>query len=173
VRKPAELPIWVFLFGGTAIFQFWRKSPVDGWIFILFILVLFAPTKQKTNLRRGGGAYLLLICALLTVVKIHTPPATVLSFALVPLIFLNSSPPTKQKSWSHALSRSGRLWTTIGLLTCIWELTNYFSGYFLHNDPAFPTISMLVDPALHQWLGKVTFAYLLVISGRTLLTRID
>jgi len=117
--------------------------------------------------------YLLLICVLLSVVEIHTRPATLFTFALLPLIFPIGNQATSEKSWSLALSKSGRLWIIIGLLTALWELTNYFSGYFLHDDPAFPTISMLVDPALHRWYGKVAFGLLLAISGRALLTRID
>jgi hypothetical protein len=58
-------------------------------------------------------------------------------------------------------------WVALGLLFCAWELVAYFSG----NNPAHPTFSILADPLLDTYPGRVAGYLLWLATGAWLVTR--
>lgn len=169
--------LWLTVFIVGAIFQLWRGSPVDTLIYsTVAILVLisrqgrFEQFEFKT-IRYGAARLILLLGTLVFLIfPIHAWPTSISYLLLLPallsvvlqkdLVFSESS--------SDALRRSSKIWFTIGFITCICELGNYFASDFTHDDKSYPTLTVLVDPFVANRVGKVVFVLLWAWIGRGL-----
>jgi hypothetical protein len=58
-------------------------------------------------------------------------------------------------------------WIGLGAVFCIWELVALFTG----NDPAHPTFSILTDPLLDTYPGRVAGYALWLCTGAWLVSR--
>jgi hypothetical protein len=58
-------------------------------------------------------------------------------------------------------------WIGLGLVFCAWELVAFYSG----NDAAHPTLSLLTDPVLATYPGRVAGYLLWLRVGAWLVTR--
>ncbi|MEU3452987.1 hypothetical protein ABZ671_05200 [Micromonospora sp. NPDC006766] len=63
--------------------------------------------------------------------------------------------------------RAAVTWLGLGVLFCLWELGALLSG----NDEAHPTFSILTDPLLDTYLGRVVGYLLWLGTGAWLVTR--
>lgn len=158
--------LWLVVFVVGAIFQLWRGSPIDTLIYsTVAILILisrqtwFERFEFKT-IRYGATRLILLLGTLVFLIfPIHGWPTAVSYLLLLPaslsvvlqkdFVFSDSS--------TGALRRSSKIWFTIGSLTCICELGNYFASDITHDDKSYPTLTVLVDPFVANSAGKVVF----------------
>jgi hypothetical protein len=69
--------------------------------------------------------------------------------------------------WVYAGRSTILLWTGLGLLFCAWELVALFTG----NDVAHPTLSILADPLLDTYPGRVVGYLLWLATGAWLVNR--
>jgi hypothetical protein len=58
-------------------------------------------------------------------------------------------------------------WFGLGVVFCVWELVALFTG----NDPAHPTFSILTDPLLDTYPGRVAGYLLWLSTGGWLVSR--
>lgn len=63
--------------------------------------------------------------------------------------------------------RAAVTWLGLGVLFCLWELGAFLAG----NDEAHPTFSILTDPVLDTWPGRVAGYLLWLGTGAWLVTR--
>lgn len=170
--------LWLIVFVTGAVFQFWRESPIDGLIYsFVAALILLAemPRFESTEFRVLRLRYLAVILLLGTLVfltfPIHSTLTAVGYLVLIPMLMgvaLQKDWPTTIGS-SSAVRRSSKIWFTIGSLTCVCELGNYFASEFTHNDKTFPTLTVLVDPFVASNGGKIVFVLLWARIGLGLL----
>jgi hypothetical protein len=157
---------WLVIFVGGAVFQLWRGSPVDTIIYLVVALLVFFSSQHRIQIpafketRFSSAAFLLLVAMLVFIfLPIHSWIVSIIYLILVPFLFRiiwQQDLPVLHKP-NSALRRSSKTWVTIGLLTCVCELGNYFASDFTHNDKAYPTITVLLDPVVADTWGKVIF----------------
>lgn len=158
--------LWLLIFIAGAVFQLWRGSPVDTVIYLVVALLVILSSLSSFKIpgfrstRFSSWALLLLIATLgSSLLPIHSWPITTIYLMLVPVIIRIAWPrdlPTSQLR-DDASRRSSMIWSAIGILVCICELGNYFASDYTHNDKAYPTITVLVDPIVANAWGKVVF----------------
>jgi predicted membrane protein len=170
--------LWLIVFVTGAVFQFWRESPIDALIYsFVAALILLAelPRFESTEFRalrlRSLTVILLFSTLVFLIFPIHSTLTAVGYLVLIPMLMgvvLQKDRPTTIGSTS-AVRRSSKIWFTIGSLTCICELGNYFASDITHNDKAFPTLTVLVDPFVASNGGKIVFVLLWAWIGFGLL----
>jgi len=166
--------LWIIaLFGGT-IFQYWRGSQIDTLVYAIVTALLLLASHDILEIPKleaislGTSVSILLVCTLAFIFfRIHTMPTTVFCLFLVPLLLMNiwRNDANDDSFSTPALRRSSWIWVTIGLLTCFAELGNYFAAAVTHNDKAYPTITVLVDPLVANNAGKIVFVVLWSMIG--------
>lgn len=166
--------LWIIVFFGGTIFQYWRGSQIDTLVYatVTALLLLASqdifglPELEATTLKSSG--IILLVCtAVFIFADIHTAASAVFYLALIPLLLRNMwrSDASSADISTPAVRRSSRIWFAIGLLTCLAELGNYFAADATHNDKAYPTITVLVDPLVANNAGKIVFVILWSMIG--------
>lgn len=163
VRGPI---IWLSIFVLGGVFQFWRRSQIDTVIYgVVIVLVLLAVQERFRILKFGSTRFANAITILLlaTLVFIFSPIHTwqiavvYLLLALLPLKIAWQRDLGSPQDSDSAMQRSSKIWSVIGLLTCVCELGNYFASDLTHDDKAYPTITVLLDPIVADRWGKVVF----------------
>ena len=159
--------LWIIVFFGGTIFQYWRGSQIDTLIYATVTALLLLASQEIFEIPQLGATSfatsvsILLACTLVFILsRIHTITSALFYLALIPLLLRNmwrSNTISEEEASSPAIRRSSWIWFTIGLLTCLAELGNYFAADVTHNDKAYPTITVLVDPIVADTWGKVVF----------------
>ena len=166
--------LWIIVFFLGTIFQYWRGSQIDTLVYAIVTgLLLFASQDiwDIPNLRAVSfrvSVMILIVCTAVFIFSpIHRIPSTVFYLALIPLMLKNMWRGDAQgyEPSTPAFRRASWLWFTIGLLTCLVELGNYFAADLTHNDKSYPTITVLVDPLLANNAGKIFFIFLWSMIG--------
>lgn len=161
-----ELILWETALCISAIFQFWRKADADGLIFLLMMLALVLQSSNrwthlflglKKNAVQLKKFVYIGICGILIFTKPHSQISTVMIFLLLALLLLSPDSSSRSVEKNTALFRGRWLWITVAIATAVWELINYFWGYFENSENGFPTISMLVDPLVSSTSGRLLF----------------
>lgn len=166
--------LWLVVFIGGAAFQLWRGSPIDTVVYASVALLVIIAVQERLRTpefsatRFTTAASTLLVSTLVFILfPIHSWPTAVFYLLLVPvllrIIWQKESKPSQ--GLTSALRRSSRIWFTIGSLTCICELGNYFASDITHDDKAFPTLTVLVDPIVADRLGKLIFVTAWAVIG--------
>jgi hypothetical protein len=174
MRNPRASTLWIITFFTGTIFQYWRGSQIDTLVFatVTALLLLASyevfnlPIVEDTSLITSIG--ILCICTMVFMLtRIHSIPSAISYLALVPLLLKNlwRSDSKRTEASTPAIRRSSRVWFTIGLLTCLTELGNYFAADATHNDKVYPTLTVLVDPFVANSVGKLLFVFLWAIVG--------
>lgn len=162
----------MFLVG--AIFQIWRNSPIDTYIYVVVaILVAIAGwNKPVLNgfrpMKFNLAITLLLACsAIFLAFPIHTWVVTLfyLFLALVPLRVAWFADRDSHEKLDTGFRRASKMWFFIGVATCICELGNYFLADITHDDRTYPTLTVLADPVLADRVGKIFFILLWLFAG--------
>lgn len=166
--------LWLVVFIGGAAFQLWRGSPIDTVVYASVALLVIIAVQERLRTpefsatRFTTAASTLLVSTLVFILfPIHSWPTAVFYLLLVPVllrIIWQKESKLSQGSTS-ALRRSSRIWFTIGSLTSICELGNYFASDITHDDKAFPTLTVLVDPFVADRLGKLLFVAVWAVIG--------
>ncbi len=166
--------LWLVVFLGGAVFQFWRGASIDTLVYVsVALLVIVAvqerfPTPEFSATRFTTAALTLLVSTLVFILfPIHSWPTAIFYVLLVPvllrIIWKKESEPSQ--SPTSALRRSSKIWFVIGSLTCICELGNYFASDFTNDDKSYPTLTVLVDPFVADNVGKVIFVIVWMAIG--------
>ena len=124
------------------------------------------PNLRATNLATSLG--ILFVCTLVfTIVSIHSVLSAIFYLALVPPVLRNMwrSDSIAEVESTPAIRRSSMIWFTIGVVTCLAELGNYFAADATRNDKVYPTITVLIDPLVAHKEGKIVFVLLWAIVG--------
>jgi hypothetical protein len=161
-RNRRELLIWSAVFAIAGIFQFYRGTPTDGVIFFIAIALIattntakFIPFKDTKN-RNVKGIYLI-IMGVLTAFKVHTDPALLAILLLIPILLLRKNDAQFNGIATLPMLRSVGIWAALGVAVSFYEMLNFVIGNVTHHSYHYPTISMLVDPMLHSWIGRPLF----------------
>lgn len=166
--------LWLIVFIGGAAFQFWRGSPIDTLVYASVALLVIVAVQERFRTpefratRFTTASSTPLVSTLVFILfPIHSWPTAVFYLLLVPVllrIIWQKESKLSQGSTS-ALRRSSKIWFAIGSLTCICELGNYFASDITHNDKAFPTLTVLLDPFVADRLGKIIFVAIWAVIG--------
>jgi hypothetical protein len=102
---------------------------------------------------------------------IHGMVTTIVFLTIGPILmaFTWTSDPATVEPTESSIKISARVWASIFLSTCLWELGSYILSYRAHNDNAYPTISILVGPLLKTTAGKGIFLLIWIGIGMQLL----
>lgn len=166
--------LWLIVFIGGAAFQFWRGSPIDTLVYAsvaLLIIVavqeIFRTPEFRATRFTTASSTLLVSTLVFILFPIHSWPTAVFYLLLVPVLLriIWQKESTLSQGSTSALRRSSKTWFAIGALTCICELGNYFASDITHNDKAFPTLTVLVDPFVADKLGKIIFVVIWAVIG--------
>ena len=166
--------LWLVVFIGGAAFQLWRGSPVDTLVYVSVALLVTLAVQERLRTpefsatRFATAVSILLVATLVFILfPIHSWPTAVFYLLLVPvllrIIWQKESAPSQDSTM--AMRRSSKIWFAIGSLTCICELGNYFASDITHNDKAFPTLTVLLDPIVADKVGKVIFVTVWAVIG--------
>lgn len=166
--------LWLVVFVLGALFQFWRRAPVDTLAYSLVALFVLVSAQKKFRTPQFGAirfSTTVIILLVSTTVFIFSP----IHSWLATVFYLILAPVALRVAWQQdfeplrasdaALRRSSRIWFVIGSLTCISELGNYFASDYTHDDKAFPTITVLVDPIVAETVGKTIFVVIWAAIG--------
>lgn len=166
----------------TALFHFFRGAPVDGSFFLVVTALLVAdavgwvripvPTPRLPRL-----VTLLVLAVVLGVLLVLAPRHGIIEGFIVSAIGVS----TLAVAWesggnrakkSRALQKSLVLFTAVGVIGCLIEVSSYVLG--LPSAQAMfdhPSISLLLDPFVDAFPGRVIFTGLWLASGIWLLRR--
>lgn len=170
--------LWLTVFFLGTIFQYWRGSQVDTLVFAtvtaLLLLAshdLLAIPKLAAVSLKASIPFLLVSTIVFIFVHIHNILGTVFYLGMVPLLFgiIWRSDSQRIEPLNPAMRRTSWIWFSIGVLTCLAELGNYFAADVTHNDKLYPTITVLVDPLVANNAGKILFVVLWSMIGVGLL----
>ncbi|MEN9325144.1 MAG: hypothetical protein RL414_898 [Actinomycetota bacterium] len=177
-KRKRELILWLAVIGIAGAFQFWRGSPVDGVIFSLAALAIFYVGIRKKDLttigrtsffRKYASIYLVIAVSPMAIARIHTHPATVAILAIFPLVLVSREEFDHIPRTRHSMTRSTVLWSIVATAMAVFELAAYITGQITTRDSDFPTISMLVDPMLHHFPGRLLFVAIWTYIGYSLI----
>jgi hypothetical protein len=176
-----SVSIWVAAFALTAALQIFRGSLGDTIIFLggTVILLLsttalsrfsFPSSKLISTKSLEWAGFILLICLA------FTPRHSFFNLG----IFVLMLPVALALAWGEhtepisPLTKRDRatrnLWIGWAVTMCIWEFGANIFGQLLNNAPAFPTLSVLIDPLLKVPLGQAGFVAVWLTVGYFLIT---
>ena len=171
---------WVWIFFSTMTLQIFRGSPGDAIIFGLStLLIIFAISDfAKTDLLERKQVKLLVslptllaLVAILTVMPRHTGAQAAVFFVILvvalALVWHRDSGP-KMKA-EKPVTRARFIWAALCVGLMLWEFAANILGQFANSLSAYPTISVLIDPALDTIWGQGAFAALWLTIGFGLL----
>lgn len=162
LRLGRDYLIWSTIFAIAGLFQVYRGAPLDGVFFLIAIVAMRVSLRTDfTSLHTANPRYIKLYFSLVTIglitSKIHTVPGLfciLLFLPLLPFALTNRSAPTQLTT---PLVRSIGVWTALGVAVAFYEMMSYIIGAVTDRPYHYPTISMLVDPALHNFFGRALF----------------
>ena len=171
IRSP-----WVWFFAITAAFQIFRGSVGDTLIFGLGALVVSlaaTPAIDRDFLNREQVRHTAsipvavgLVLALSLLAR-HSPIHAAIFIGILPVVLAlvwhrdageKIKPNLREK-------RARSLWAALAVGICVWELAANIVGQLNHTLTQFPTLSVLIDPALDTLWGQSIFVVLWLASG--------
>jgi hypothetical protein len=167
VRNPVTW--WTAIVLITGAFQVYRGAPVDGSFFLAVAAVLIVDrlgVLPAVARRPAAPTGVLLAGAVAVVVVATVTPrygiGDVVVVVAVGLVVLAYGWPETAPPASDAPGRPIRTavlaWSVVGVVTCVWELTEYFLGRpSAAASRDHPALSDLVDPLLHGDAGRAVF----------------
>lgn len=178
--KFPRINFWPILSAIGTIFQIWRGAPGDTIIFGLATVLLAGNAtvmskfaiKEHPNLRQFIGIPLIVISSVaLYASPIHSKAATIVFLVIGPtaMAFMWTRDSNVITTHEHSIMISARIWASLLLLACVWELGSYILSYWAQNDNAYPTVSILLGPLLKTSAGKGIFLLIWIATGMQLL----
>ena len=160
--------------------QIFRGSPGDAIIFGLStLLVIIAVTdyarfdalERKQVKLLVSLPTLLALIAILTVMPRHTGAQAAVFFVIlaVALALVWHSDPGPKLKPEKSVTKARFIWAALCVGLMLWEFAANILGQFANSLSAYPTISVLIDPALDTIWGQGAFAALWLAIGFGLL----
>lgn len=171
---------WVWIFFITTAFQIFRGSIGDAIIFgLATALIALATTNfAKANLLERKQVRILVsvpallaLEAVLTVMPRHTGAQAAVFFVILAVslaLVWHKDTGAKLKP-EPTVKRARFIWAALCVGLMLWEFAANILGQFANSLSAFPTISVLLDPALDTIWGQGAFAALWLLIGYGLL----
>lgn len=176
--KLRHLSLWIWAFLINLGLQVFRASLQDTVIFTIFSVSLIIVSKTKADLlwlNRLRFKYVVELVMVLTALIILIPWhsaimaglfAVLLAFVVI-LIFTRER--TEKAPRTKRIKRAELLWVLWAVGIALWEFAANLLGIFNDSLYEYPTISILVDPALESIGGKAAFVVLWMAAGLGLL----
>jgi hypothetical protein len=176
---------WIAILALTAFFQFLRGAPVDGVIFLAVALALVAdatgllrrlPLRPHVVRRATTVVVVIVLAVLLTALPRYSVADGVI-VAAVGVTALLLAWPGDDRARDRPQARAGvrraaMLWATLGVLTCLWEVTMFFLGMpSPEAEYAHPPLSDLVGPLLDNPVLRFLLVVAWLAGGAALLRR--
>lgn len=174
--------MWTVVLGIMAAFQLWRGAWVDGTLFTLLTLLLIVDTATHRRIKLVKRPIVaprwvtLTVVVAIGIVLIVAPRHGIVDLVAMILIGVTAillawSPATARPEHPHrAYVTSSVIWSILGVALCLWEALMFVLSTFLPGGTdVYPTVSVLLDPFLEWWPGKIIFIGLWLFVGLTLL----
>ncbi|HEY9497915.1 MAG TPA: hypothetical protein VIQ78_02705 [Terrimesophilobacter sp.] len=171
---------WTLILVATGLFQVLRGAPIDGAIFLVVATVLMMDAlgwvsgPNRAQLRHGVliGAAAVLGTLMVIVPRHGIIEGVILSAIGLSVLFFAWPTPGDTDAALAPLRRSAVLWSVIGVVCCLWEVSSFLLGLpSADAKVTHPSISLLLDPVLDTPEGRVGFTALWLLSGIALLRR--
>lgn len=124
--------------------------------------VLRRPRLDRWDAAIGAYALLAAFCAPLT-----APAVAAVLLPGVALLLVRARRPVRPMPPGGLPRHGGLLWAGLGVAACLWEIVALVWG----NDEQHPTLSLLLDPVLDTYPGRVLAYGAWLGVGRWLVTR--
>lgn len=168
--------LWFWLFVVTTALQIFRGSLVDTVIFGCGALMVFLSAANLLNhvhlAKPHAHKYaiyttVLVIVLALSFVPRHTPLQAIIVLAILPLAlrFAWYSDRGPKDRADERITRARMVWAAGGVGLLLWEFAANILGQFDKSLHSFPTLSVLIDPALDNIFGQAAFAVLWLVGG--------
>jgi len=177
-----SVTLWTIVLAIMSAFQLWRGAYVDGVLFsiLTILLVVDTITGRRIKLLRSPvvaprWVITLVIGALALVLMIAPRHGMVDLITMVVVgvaVFILGWAPARPRTPlpAKAYRRSAITWAVLGVALCVWEALMFILATVMpHREFEFPTVSVLLDPFLEWWPGKVIFIGLWLVAGLALL----
>jgi hypothetical protein len=128
--------------------------------------------REHPVLRPSIGIPLIILSSLaLYVFPIHNEVATIVFLVIGPIamVFMWTKDTQFSSKPERSMTMAARIWATLFLISCVWELGSYTFSTWAHNDNAYPTVSILLGPLLKTSSGKGVFLLIWIGIGMQLL----
>ena len=173
--------LWICVLAIMASFQTWRGAYVDGVLFYAIVAMLIID-------RLTGGRIRILkqpvivpkvvtlgITGTLALVLIVAPRhgwidlVTMVAIGVTVLILAWEPAPARRELPEKALKRSALTWSILAVGLCVWEALAFILSVTMPDGDNYPTVSVLLDPALENLWGRIFFVVLWLAGGLGLL----
>ena len=170
--------LWLVVFFGGAIFQFWRGATVDTLVYLSVALLVIVEVQERFRIpefraiRFTTATSTLLAGSLVFILfPTHSWPSAITYLVFIPVLLriIWGEGSKSALISTSALRKSSKIWFVIGVLTCICELGNYIASEITHDDKSFPTLTVLIDPIVAGSVGKIVFVLMWTLIGIELL----
>lgn len=181
-RWSASSVLWIAVLATMAGFQTWRGAYVDGVLFFALsaVLVVDRLTGGRVQLLRRPPtaprwvlfAIVGTLGALLVAAPRHGPVSFLVVSAVGVVVFVLAWGPTVARPArpARAIRRSVIVWSIIGVGLCLWEaLAFILSVTAPQGSFGFPTVSVLLDPAVEHWASRAVLVAAWLLGGLALL----
>lgn len=166
----------------TALFHVFRGAPIDGLFFLAITVLLVAhalgwvrmrlPAMRLSRLTTLVGLAVVLGSLLVLAPRHGIVEGLIVSAIGVCVLAVAWESGGEQAEKSRALRKALVLFTAVGVLGCLIEVSSYLLG--LASPEAMfehPSISLLLDPFVATTPGRITFTALWLASGIWFLRR--
>jgi hypothetical protein len=183
VKPPRKFNLWILVYGITSALQVFRGDVMDEIVFLgaTALLILVALLNYNVPAGRRFHRYAviaryasLVLIVLLTLLPRHSTWVLLVLLVLLPLMLIAAWVGTYEsiQPQTKRIRRTRWLWTIWAVMFCLWEFLANILGQLAHNLELYPTISILLDPQLDHYIGRLVFVSLWIWAGYTLLFRL-
>ncbi len=162
---------WLPVFAVNILFQFQRRSPVDGIIFSVAALLMILDWKALLPIHFGPRPvfrlrWIILAIALCATVLYFAPRHSVqdmwvlLSVIPIAVLAVYYRDEVERPHDARIMGRTTSIFEALGIFVAVVELAAYVISDRIHNSEDFPTISFLISPTLE--FGWVRFVFLVI-----------
>jgi hypothetical protein len=173
---------WLIVLSIMAGFQTWRGAYVDGTLFFAIVAMLLIDRFTGGRIRvlkqpiTAPKVVTLAITGSLALVLVFAPRhswidfVTMVAIGVTVLVLAWEPAPEQVGRPASAMFRSSLVWSILGVGLCVWEATAFVLSVTLPDarDVA-PTVSVLLDPVLENFWGRLLFVALWLAGGLGLL----
>jgi hypothetical protein len=154
---------WLPVFAVNILFQFQRRSPVDGIIFSVAAILMILDWKALLPIHLGPRRvfrlrWIILAIALAATVLYFAPRHSVQDMWVLLAVYYRDE--IERPYDAKIMTRTTSIYEALGIFIAVVELAAYVISDRIHNSEDFPTISFLISPTLE--FGWVRFLFLVI-----------
>lgn len=173
--------LWMCVLTIMASFQTWRGAYIDGVLFYAIVAMLIIDRLTAGRIRILASPVVvpkvvtLGITGTLALVLIVAPRhswidlVTMVAIGVTVLVLAWEPAPARRELPAEALKRSALIWSILAVGLCVWEALAFIFSVTMPDGDNYPTVSVLLDPALENLWGRTFFVLLWLAGGLGLL----